>query len=156
MCVHAVVSYIFQIPLTLLKKNSWIANHLKGMISAYTMENLEISYQNISPNLNMRITKFTDKFLYDLMNWINCLRCWFLLSLAFFSGRHTGQSCRVQFFQWDMIWRDDAQWATRIGRKAMNSSLWNLWRVLSFSLSCISTCKKIHMYAIHKLQWVSK
>jgi len=32
----------------------------------------------------------------------NYLRCWFLLSLAFFKGRHTGQSCRVQFFQWEM------------------------------------------------------
>lgn len=42
----------------------------------------------------------------------SCLHCWFLLSVAFFKGRHTGQSCRVQFFQWEMICRDDAQWAT--------------------------------------------
>lgn len=27
------------------------------------------------------------------------LLCWFRLSLAFFKGRQTGQSCRVQFFQ---------------------------------------------------------
>lgn len=40
------------------------------------------------------------------------LRCWFRLSLAFFRGRHTGQSCRVQFFQWEMICLEDAQWAT--------------------------------------------
>lgn len=40
------------------------------------------------------------------------LRCWVRLSLAFFSGRQTGQSCRVQFFQWEMICLDDAQWAT--------------------------------------------
>lgn len=38
--------------------------------------------------------------------------CWFLLSPAFFSGRHTGQSCRVQFFQWEMICLDEAQCAT--------------------------------------------
>ena len=40
------------------------------------------------------------------------LLCWFRLSLAFFKGRQTGQSCRVQFFQWEMICREDAQWAT--------------------------------------------
>lgn len=39
-------------------------------------------------------------------------RCWVRLSLAFFSGRQTGQSCRVQFFQWEMICLDDAQWGT--------------------------------------------
>lgn len=36
-------------------------------------------------------------------------RCWVRLSLAFFSGRQTGQSCRVQFFQWEMICLDEAQ-----------------------------------------------
>ena len=29
----------------------------------------------------------------------------------------TGQSVRIQDFQWEMIWRDDAQWGTKaIGR----------------------------------------
>lgn len=45
------------------------------------------------------------------------LRCWVRLSLAFFRGRQTGQSCRVQFFQWEMICLDDAQWATA-GKRA--------------------------------------
>ncbi len=27
-------------------------------------------------------------------------------------GRHTGQSSSVQFLQWYMIWRDEAQWGT--------------------------------------------
>ena len=31
------------------------------------------------------------------------------LSDACFNGKHTGQSLRVQFFQWEMICRDDAQ-----------------------------------------------
>jgi hypothetical protein len=31
-------------------------------------------------------------------------------SEALLSGRQTGQSLRVQFFQCVMIWRDDAQW----------------------------------------------
>lgn len=39
-------------------------------------------------------------------------RCWLRLSLAFFSGRQTGQSCLVQFFQCEMICLDEAQWAT--------------------------------------------
>lgn len=51
----------------------------------------------------------------DIFYW--CLRCWVRLSLAFFSGRQTGQSCRVQFFQWEMICLDDAQWATA-GKRA--------------------------------------
>lgn len=44
--------------------------------------------------------------------WDGYSRCWVRLSLAFFKGKQTGQSCRVQFFQWDMICLDDAQWAT--------------------------------------------
>lgn len=43
--------------------------------------------------------------------------CGFLLSPAFLRGRHTGQSCLVQFFQWEMIRRDDAQWATSDKKK---------------------------------------
>ena len=35
-----------------------------------------------------------------------------LLSDACFRGRHTGQSCLRQFFQCEMICRDEAQWAT--------------------------------------------
>ena len=40
--------------------------------------------------------------------------CWDRLSEAFFKGKHTGQSLRVQFFQWEIICLDDAQCATAI------------------------------------------
>jgi len=51
----------------------------------------------------------TQSFLADL-------HCWFLLSPAFLSGKHTGQSCLVQFFQCEMICREDAQCATEKGK----------------------------------------
>uniref|UniRef100_A0A6B0TV04 Putative secreted protein n=1 Tax=Ixodes ricinus TaxID=34613 RepID=A0A6B0TV04_IXORI len=50
--------------------------------------------------------------------WLGCVGCTAApacccrLSEACLSGRQTGQSLRVQFFQCEMICREEAQWGT--------------------------------------------
>jgi len=45
---------------------------------------------------------FVATWLDELLNWV----C--------FIGQQTEQSGRLHCFQWAIIWRDDAQWATAI------------------------------------------
>lgn len=51
------------------------------------------------------------------------LHCWFRLSPALLSGKHTGQSCLVQFFQWEMICLEEAQWATAEEHKLFSNAV---------------------------------
>lgn len=69
------------------------------------------------------------------------LRCWVRLSLAFFSGRQTGQSCRVQFFQGEMICLDDAQWATAGKRRQRDREINRVYNLAGLSLPCVVNTK---------------
>lgn len=48
----------------------------------------------------------------------------FLFLSACFSGKQTGQSLRVQCFQWLMIWREELQWATEQLLPAWHEVMW--------------------------------
>lgn len=59
--------------------------------------------------------------------------CGFLLSPAFFSGRQTGQSCLVQFFQWEMICLEEAQCATVVQQEQTKENGENKHKIIKES-----------------------
>lgn len=55
--------------------------------------------------------KDTNTFSIPPLSLIWVTAC--LVDGPFFNGIQTGQSVRIQNFQWEMIWCDDAQWSTK-------------------------------------------
>ena len=76
-------------------------------------------------------------------------RC-FCLSLTGLKGRQIGQSWRAQFFQWVIIWRDDAQCAT--GNQILIIGNSNTIKV--FAIYIYSTKKKPNHAEIHNKAWL--